>query len=240
MDRRSAEETYYRAHYGGGVAPNSTPLDVFEREMLGPGKRYHLAIRSLPGSLAPDALVVELGCGGGETLAILRGRHAFRRLIGIDIAVSDEPVSGEGIAFLSANLNGRWPLEDGSVDCLLAMMVIEHLFDPFHAFAEVRRVLAPTGVAFINLPLVTGLRNRVRLVSGRLPTTSIGYARWFDRKAWDGNHLHYFSLDSIERLTRATGLELGEIAGVGRWHRLKTRLPTLLAGEITFAVTCRA
>ena len=59
---------------------------------------------------------------------------------------------------MAANFNHALPLEDGFVDVFIAMMVIEHLFDPFHAFREIRRLLAPNGFAVINLPLVTSRR----------------------------------------------------------------------------------
>ena len=66
------------------------------------------------------------------------------------------------------------------------MMVIEHLFDPFHAFREIERVLSPTGQGFINLPLVTSLKNRLRLLGGNLPVTSVSFDRWLVDKEWDG------------------------------------------------------
>ena len=70
------------------------------------------------------------------------------------------------------------------VDHLIAMMVIEHLFDPFHAFREIKRCVSNRGAAYVNLPLVTGLRNRARLLIGKIPETSIRYERWFAN--WNG------------------------------------------------------
>jgi len=87
---------------------------------------------------------------------------------------------------------------------------------------------------YVNLPLVTGLRNRIRLLGGGLPETSIRYKRWFQMGEWDGNHLHYFSLRSIHDLAYSCGLRLTDIRGVGAFHELKTRLPSLLAAEVTF------
>ena len=60
------------------------------------------------------------------------------------------------------------------------MMVIEHLFDPFHSFKRVHDLLRPDGIAFINLPLVTNIKNRINLLLGKLPETSIGYNKWFE------------------------------------------------------------
>jgi SAM-dependent methyltransferase len=233
----SAEAKFYKDHYGNGVGVGATPLEVFAREMLAPGKRYRLVAEHLARDEGAGGCLAEIGCGGGEALLILSESRHFDRIIGVDIAlVSECQQRGElaGIEFLSGNLNENWPFADGEVDHLIAMMVIEHLFDPFHAFREVKRCLSKRGAAYINLPLVTGLRNRIRLLVGGLPETSIRYERWFQMSEWDGNHLHYFSLRSIQDLAHCCGLRITDIRGVGGFYALKTRLPSLLAAEVTF------
>jgi hypothetical protein len=91
-------------------------------------------------------------------------------------------------------------------------------------------------VAFVNLPLVTAVPNRLRLLAGQLPITSGPMSRWFERHEWDGGHLHYFSLPSIRRLAATCELRVTEIAGVGRLHGMKTAFPEWLASEVTFSV----
>ena len=63
------------------------------------------------------------------------------------------------------------------------MIVIEHLFDPLKNFKKVFDLLSDDGVAFINLPLVTSLKNRFRLLFGNLPETSDSYDNWFKNRA---------------------------------------------------------
>lgn len=233
----SAESRFYKDHYAGGVGVGATPLDVFAREMLAPGKRYGLVAEHLLGRDGTGGCLAEIGCGGGEALLILSDARHFDRIMGVDIALV--PICGQrsaaaGVEFLNGNLNEKWPFTDGEVDHLIAMMVVEHLFDPFHAFREIKRCVSKRGAAYVNLPLVTGLRNRARLLIGRIPETSIRYERWLENLEWDGNHLHYFSLRSIHDLARSCGLRLTDIRGVGTFYQLKTRLPSLLASEITF------
>ncbi len=114
------------------------------------------------------------------------------------------------------------------------MMVIEHLFDPFHAFREIKRTLSLGGSAFVNLPLVTGVKNRMRLLFGYIPETSIAYGSWFEREEWDGNHLHYFSMRSIYDLARKSGLRVTDVRGVGAFYKCKSWMPGFLASEVTF------
>ena len=71
---------------------------------------------------------------------------------------------------------------------------------------------------------------------GQLPITSVSYGRWLTDKEWDGNHLHYFSVDSIRDLAMASGLEIVKISAVGRFTLIKKLFPKLLASELTFAV----
>ena len=94
-----------------------------------------------------SALTVEIGCADGDCIAFLASEFKFKEVIGIDIAFPDDMKEEvDGIRFLQANSNERLPLADGSVDVFVAMMVIEHLFDPFHAFAEIKRLLAHHGL----------------------------------------------------------------------------------------------
>ena len=232
----TSAERFYAKHYEDGLAVGLTPLPEYEAAMFHPGGRYRLASEYFNAHDPTGKTLVEIGCGGAEALLILAQRHAFGQLIGIDVALPEQSAAKE-ITALKSDLDAKWPLADGSVDYLLAMMVLEHLYDPFHAFAEVGRVLKPDGVAFVNLPLVTSLQNRWRLLIGKVPVTSVPYDSWFSVQEWDGAHLHYFSVASIRRLARATGLEMSRIRGVGRLSGLKSAFPGFLASEITFVLT---
>lgn len=75
---------------------------------------------------------------------------------------------------------------------------------------EIKRCLSADGAAYVNLPLMTGIRNSARLLLGKLPETSISYGRWFDTREWDWNHLQYFSVQSIVDLARARSIDMRE------------------------------
>jgi len=115
-------------------------------------------------------------------------------------------------------------------------MVIEHLFDPFRSFKRVKELLRDDGIAFINLPLVTNIKNRLRILGGKLPETSISYNKWFEQLEYDGNHLHYFSMQSIKDLCNYSGLKIVKFSYCGNFLYLKKLFPGLLAGEVSFAV----
>ena len=180
----TSAERFYAKHYEDGLAVGLTPLPEYEAAMFHPGGRYRLASEYFNAHDPTGKTLVEIGCGGAEALLILAQRHAFGQLIGIDVALPEQSAAKE-ITALKSDLDAKWPLADGSVDYLLAMMVLEHLYDPFHAFAEVGRVLKPDGAAFVNLPLVTSLQNRWRLLIGKVPVTSVPYDSWFSVQEWE-------------------------------------------------------
>jgi cyclopropane fatty-acyl-phospholipid synthase-like methyltransferase len=231
----SDAQFYLRRHQMGGIPiGGDKPLDAFERTMFTPGARYHLVAERLQSIGPHGGHLVEIGCGGGEALLVLASKYSFARVTGIDVATLSAGHHGSGIELLTSNLNEDWPFANGEVDYLIAMMVLEHLFDPFHSFREIKRILSKNGEAYVNLPLVTAWRNRARLLFGRLPVTSSPYLSWFQSKDWDGGHLHYFSVDAIESLATASGLRATDIRGVGKFSSWKTRWPRFLASEVTF------
>lgn len=59
-------------------------------------------------------------------------------------------------ASLCADLDGPWPLPDGSVGVLRAHDAVEHLRDPIHTMNEAFRVLAPGGFLMLSIPSTNG------------------------------------------------------------------------------------
>jgi SAM-dependent methyltransferase len=49
---------------------------------------------------------------------------------------------------------GALPFKDGTIDLVICESVIEHVTEPEKVFAEIRRVLAPGGYAYISVPFM--------------------------------------------------------------------------------------
>jgi SAM-dependent methyltransferase len=175
--------------------------------------------------------LLEIGCGSGVCVAWMQkfADHCY----GADIYLSPHLLQErlDKCRFFQLNANNVFPLEDNSFDVVVAMMVMEHVFDPFHFCQEVSRILRPSGFLFINVPLISALEHRLTLLSGKLPVTS--RADWFEKRAWDGAHLHYFTLPLLRNLLGLYGFEVDWVRGVGKHYQLKTFFPTLLAKEIS-------
>lgn len=209
----------------GGVV--STSRSAFEAG----NHRYSAAYEYLRDN--PGKHVLEMGYGGNGVVENFAPHCAKYEIIDIVDRFASEG-RPDNLAVHIANLDNRFPFEDARFDVVIAMMVIEHLYDPFHAFAEVARVAKPGARIFVNLPNIGSIRCRIDLLLGRLPNTST--ASWFDQREWDGGHLHYFTVDSVRRLAEVSGLKLVGQRAVGGMPALKRLRPSLLCHEITYVL----
>jgi SAM-dependent methyltransferase len=225
----AATRFYERSHQQLDAACGEADDAAFLATMQSGIGRYSRAYQHLTQN--PGLDVLELGCGSAvvaRTLGPLARGYTMIDIVAARLG-EDTPAN---VTAIQANLDDDFPVADASFDVVNAMMVVEHLYDPFHSFAEIARVLRPGGVAFVNLPNIASLRCRFALLIGRLPNTSA--ADWFERREWDGNHLHYFTVASVRQIAALVGLELTALAPVGRAAALKRLRPQLLCHEITF------
>ena len=136
--------------------------EMFDDRILGLDSA-HVFMVSAQAVAARARVVVEVGCGRGVLVDTDRPGGAWqdlrgegRTVIGIDIDAvgEDNPVIDE---FRLIGADGRWPLDDGSVDLAVSDFVLEHVTDPEGFASELSRVLRPGGV-FIARTISRSLR----------------------------------------------------------------------------------
>ena len=139
MSKKSNAETFYpESQFGGFTDIDGTIAFYFRVNAL----------------LKPDDTLLDIGCGRGEyqddtvkvrsSLRILKDK--VKKVIGIDVdkAGFDNPYLDE---FHELNGEGdAWPIEDNSINFIVCDWVLEHINKPTHFFAEVNRVLKPSGI----------------------------------------------------------------------------------------------
>jgi SAM-dependent methyltransferase len=230
--KSAAERFYERSHEANALrnvgAPQSTVAEMAAAVSFA-RHRYFRVIQYLKEKPHLDA--VELGFGS-PVMASVIAQYCSRLSI-IDVADRRTDLDlPQNISFTKADLNNDFPLADNTFDVVIAMMVVEHLFDPFHSFHEIWRITRPGGRIFINVPNIGSFRCRLQLLFGQLPVTSS--TDWFEKREWDGNHLHYFTVGQVERLGKLSGMKLQETNPVGNALALKRLRPSLFCHEISY------
>jgi len=97
--------------------------------------------------------ILEIGCGTGKNTAMLvqlgERVHALDFSQGM-IEKAREKVKAENVRFEMADLTRKWNCESGTYDLVLCNLVLEHIADLAHIFAEAARVLEAGGQFLIN------------------------------------------------------------------------------------------
>ena len=99
------------------------------------------------------AAILELGCGTGKNTAFLSqlGAHVHALdLTAAMIAQAQTKVTASNVTWTVADFTQPWPCADGSVDLVVANLVLEHLADLPFIFAEAFRCLMAGGRFFVS------------------------------------------------------------------------------------------
>lgn len=131
------------------------------------------------------ATVVDIGCGTGELAVAISRKLRDARIVGIDnsdsmiLWASRHETTDGRIRFILGD-GARVPLPDESVDLVVSTLSLHHWADPPAILAEIDRVLAPGGSAFIYdmglLTLSPKAMTKAAKQAG-LPENSIGLER---------------------------------------------------------------
>ncbi len=141
-DRRTDTQSFFGRMAG--------EWDAVREELFGGTFTFHALLSLLP----PHWVVADLGCGTGNVSEVLA--PVVRRVIAVDqsepmLDAARKRLGGAGIRnieFVRGDMD-QLPLESGSVDAAVCVLVLHHLARPELAAAEMGRILKPGGVALI-------------------------------------------------------------------------------------------
>jgi SAM-dependent methyltransferase len=102
--------------------------------------------------------VADIGCGYQAT-TMRRYLDSVRSALLVDLNLADDLKAHPKVTAVEGELPGVLThLPAGSLDAILCMSVIEHLWEPELTLREFRRLLRPAGVCAINVPSWAGKR----------------------------------------------------------------------------------
>jgi methionine biosynthesis protein MetW len=174
----------------------------------------------------PGSRVLDLGCGNGELLALLRDT---RQCTGYGVEIADENVlacTRRGVDAIQLNLeDGLAIFEDQSFDVVLQLDTMQHLRNTERMLRETARV---GRIGIVSFPNFAHWPNRVRIATGRMPVTKAMPYEWYDTP-----NLRVGTYADFEVLARKTGLSVLDSFGI-QGGRVVRRLPNLKASVAVF------
>jgi methionine biosynthesis protein MetW len=174
----------------------------------------------------PGSRVLDLGCGSGELLALLRDT---RQCTGYGAEIADDNVLAcvrRGVDVIQLNLeDGLAIFEDQSFDVVLQLDTMQHLRNTERMLRETARV---GRIGIVSFPNFAHWPNRLRVVTGRMPVTKALPYEWYDTP-----NLRVGTYTDFEVLARKTGLSVLDSFGI-QGGRVVRRFPNLKASTAVF------
>ena len=201
---------YYDRYWSAETTPHYTPS--------------HELAALLAATAGPADRVLDVGCGAGnsyapaiaERVASYKGVDAsaaaveLARAAGLDATVIDDAAS--------------LPFPDDDFDLAVCIEVFEHLFEPHHAAAEIRRVLRPGGRLVASTPNSLYWRLRLDFLAGHWNPLGDELS---GEQPWRDPHIRFFGPETLARMLRSAGFARVEVgAHGGRLLDHLTRRPT--------------
>jgi methionine biosynthesis protein MetW len=174
----------------------------------------------------PGSRVLDLGCGDGELLALLR---ETRRCSGYGIEIADANVlacARRGVNVIQLNLEqGLALFEDQSFDVVLQLDTLQNLHNVENMLRETARV---GRIGIVSFPNFAHWPNRLRIASGRMPVTKVLPYEWYDTP-----NVRFATYADFEVLARRKGLRVIDAFGI-EGGRVVRRWPNWRASVALF------
>ena len=155
--------------------------------------------------------VLDLGCGDGELLRLLEERGCH----GTGGEIEPRPfleALRNGVNVIDLDINSQLDqFGDGSYDVVVLSRTLQNLRQPADVLKEMARI---AGRGVVSMPNFVHWRNRLRLLTGRMPVTKDLPYSWYDSP-----NLHFTSLKDLSPLFTRLGLEVERCIPLGEGGR---------------------
>jgi ubiquinone/menaquinone biosynthesis C-methylase UbiE len=162
-----------------------------KEELLEPWLRS-VRIRMIQKFIPKNCILCDIGCGFNATF-LKDISHHIKSGYGFDKKIKN--FEFRNIIIQNLEISDRIPLENGSVDCVTLLAVVEHLDDPRQIIKESYRILKEKGILLLTTPSPES-KPLLEFLSFRLHIVSPEEIR---------DHKHYFSKGELKEIMEKTG-----------------------------------
>jgi len=158
--------------------------------------------------------VLDIGCGSGNTIRILKETNRAIEAIGIDIINAVIPQNLEYIdRFICRDveevLSG---MQNSDFDVIICGDILEHLIDPWATIRDLVGILKKKGIMIVSLP-------NIRFIKVLLPLLLFGRFNYAKQGVLDKAHLRFFTKSSAIEMLKGAGLRVLKVRTkmAGKW-----------------------
>ena len=151
--------------------------------------------------------VLEIGAGGGNTLAYLKTAGIAKKVTGIELFELPGTEQGNpGIdKLIISNIEQMQPdVFGGEFDVIICADVLEHLADPWAARDKIIQWLKPGGILLASIPNIREFKTVLKILLR-------GTFTYEEGGVMDKTHLRFFGKKNIIELMSANGLHIEKI-----------------------------
>ena len=175
----------------------------------------------------PGSRVLDLGCGNGALLALLRDQ---RQCTGYGVEIDDTHVLEcvqRGVNVLQRNLeDGLSIFDDGSFDVVLQLDSLQNLRNTEAMLRETARV---GRIGIVSFPNFAHWPHRLSVLRGRMPVSKSLPYQWYDTP-----NIRVTTFKDFDALARKNGLRVLESFGLTPEGDEVRRWPNLRASTAVF------
>jgi methionine biosynthesis protein MetW len=163
--------------------------------------------------ITPGSRVLDLGCGDGEFLELLRRE---RQVVGTGLEIDEQNITsavGRGLNIVQQNMDeglGNFP--DGSFDTVVMALALQAVHFPDRVLDEMLRI---GGEGIVTFPNFGHWSCRLHLLSrGRMPVSRFMPYNWYDTP-----NIHFCTVRDFECLCEEKGIRILAREMVGNTER---------------------
>ncbi|MBN1480986.1 class I SAM-dependent methyltransferase [candidate division KSB1 bacterium] len=179
------------------------------------------ALSILPKDVSFSA-VLDLGCGEGYTLEYVKSHFGVQKTIGVEIHPEAAQSARQRVdVVLNQSAETILDLPEQSIDLILCLDVLEHLYDPWQTLQRIKKVLKPGGRLLASIPNIQHWRIIKMLMCGRWDYEKSGLL--------DETHLRFFTKLTARELIANAGFEI-------EWVQVSMGIKARIVNVLTLAL----